>query len=108
MILTTKEFSEAIGVSISTVKRWRKDGLLVPEHQNPKRRYYTDRQVEEYKKNNSREYGVYGTVEFAKLIGVDYTTVRRWVNDGAIVPAGQMLNGRNYFTQAQVDEYFGK
>lgn len=48
MIYKPKEFSKAIGVSVSTLQRWDRDKTL-PAFRNPKqRRFYTDEHLEEY------------------------------------------------------------
>ena len=45
-----KEFAEMIGVSVKTLQRWDREGVL-KACRNPKdRRYYTDRQYAEYSK----------------------------------------------------------
>lgn len=49
--LTTPEFAEAIGVAVITLKRWDKSGILYPHHKTPGgRRYYSQQQVDAYKK----------------------------------------------------------
>lgn len=43
-----KEFAEMIGVSVKTLQRWDREGIL-KAYRNPKdRRYYTDKQYAEY------------------------------------------------------------
>lgn len=47
-IYTRKEFSELIHVSISTLKRWDVQGLLVAKRTIANRPFYTQKQYEEY------------------------------------------------------------
>lgn len=43
------EFSNEIGVSVSTLRLWEKEGLLVPHHRTKgNQRVYTEDQVKEY------------------------------------------------------------
>ena len=42
------EFAEKIGVSVSTLQRWDRDGLLPANRTPAGRRYYTSSDVEEY------------------------------------------------------------
>lgn len=46
--------------------------------------------------------------EFAKAIGKTTQTVRNWDNSGYLKPAKIGLGGHRYYTQEQVDRYFGK
>lgn len=48
------------------------------------------------------------TDQFAARIGVHPQTVRMWVKKGLISPHHKTPSGRCVYTQAQVEEYFGK
>lgn len=55
-MLTSQEFADEIGVSVSTVKRMHKRGTLVPALQTPTgRRQYTEKQVKEYLRKGEYE-----------------------------------------------------
>ena len=47
-IYKPKEFAELIGVSVKTLQRWDKKGLLVAYRTPTNRRYYTHEQYLEY------------------------------------------------------------
>lgn len=49
VFLTSTEFANAVGVSLSTIKNWDRDGILHPYLRTPTgKRMYTQSQVEEY------------------------------------------------------------
>ena len=47
-IYKPKEFAELLGVSVRTLQRWDKKGLLVAHRTPTNRRYYTHEQYLEY------------------------------------------------------------
>ena len=47
-IYKPKEFAELLGVSVRTLQRWDKKGLLVAHRTPTNRRYYTNEQYLEY------------------------------------------------------------
>jgi DNA-binding transcriptional regulator YiaG len=47
-IYTTSEFAKKIGVSVSTLRRWDKDGILIAHRKPSGRRFYMQDQYEEY------------------------------------------------------------
>lgn len=54
--LSVQKFAKQIGVSVSTVRLWDKQGLLKPHHRTKgNQRVYTDTQVEEYLSNSNQE-----------------------------------------------------
>ena len=73
-----KEFAEMIGVSVKTLQRWDREGVL-KACRNPKdRRYYTDRQYAEYSKkgiivDEILEDIDYNRKEWNQLIGIKFT-----------------------------------
>ena len=70
-----KEFAEMIGVSVKTLQRWDRDGVL-KACRNPKdRRYYTDRQYAEYSKKGIivDEILEDNRKEWNQLIGIKFT-----------------------------------
>ena len=52
-----KEFAEMIGVSVKTLQRWDREGILKACRTPKDRRYYTDKQYAEYmgKKGQKQE-----------------------------------------------------
>ena len=46
------EFAKKIGVSVNTLQRWDRDGILIANRTPTNRRYYTDEQLDHYGKNN--------------------------------------------------------
>lgn len=50
----------------------------------------------------------YKLSEFAKLIDVHTSTLKRWKKSGKLEPALYTVGGQGLYTQEQVDEYFGK
>lgn len=77
-----KEFAEMIGVSVKTLQRWDREGVL-KACRNPKdRRYYTDKQYAEYSKKGIiadeilEDIGSgpnYNRKEWNQLIGIKFT-----------------------------------
>ena len=70
-----KEFAEMIGVSVKTLQRWDREGVL-KACRNPKdRRYYTDRQYAEYSKKGIivDEILEDNRKEWNQLIGIKFT-----------------------------------
>lgn len=45
--------------------------------------------------------------EFAKAIGVHINTVNRWAASGQLLPHHTSPGGRRFYSQQQVDDYFG-
>lgn len=52
-IYKPKEFAELIGVSVKTLQRWDKKGLLIAYRTPTNRRYYTHEQYIEYMGDNN-------------------------------------------------------
>ena len=48
MIYKPKDFSKLIGVSVKTLQRWDKEGILVAKRNPKNRRFYTQEQLEDY------------------------------------------------------------
>lgn len=53
-IYKPKEFAELIGVSVKTLQRWDKKGLLIAYRTPTNRRYYTHEQYLNYIKESDR------------------------------------------------------
>jgi len=49
VVMTSKQFGDIIGVSVTTLSNWEKKGILVPSMTTPTgRRVYTQEQVDAY------------------------------------------------------------
>ena len=47
--LTISDFSKAICISQTTIRKWEKDGKLIPHHKTPGgRRFYSKEQVRQF------------------------------------------------------------
>ncbi len=62
-----KEFAEIIGVSVKTLQRWDRDGILKTYRTSKDRRYYTDKQYAEY--TGKKELNSGKTVIYARVSG---------------------------------------
>jgi hypothetical protein len=51
-IYKPKDFAERLGVSVATLQRWDREGVLKAYRSPTDRRYYTSEQVEEYFNKN--------------------------------------------------------
>ena len=68
VVYTISQFAENIGVSTQTLRRWHKEGKLVPAFVTKSgRRMYTVQQIEDYLKScNASRMTVAALVEWAK------------------------------------------
>lgn len=55
----------------------------------------------------TQEIPLYTTRQLAELLGVDNSTVRRWVSSGKVAPAIVTPGGHMRFDQAAVDRLLG-
>ena len=65
------EFAKLAGVSYHTLLRWEKQGRLIPNYTESRRRYYTDQHLEQYLKIKSQTFSETETekkVLFRKII----------------------------------------
>ena len=62
MIYKPSEFAEKIGISVITLQRWDKTGVLLANRTPTNRRFYTEEQLLEYLQNAERR-GKYDAVE---------------------------------------------
>ena len=115
--LKVQEFSDAVGVSVKTLRSWDKDGKLKPDHRTAGgQRMYTQKQVGEYFKKGCSEMGMYQKYpeekeflksgEFAELIGVSASTLRRWDEKGVLKPHHRSPNGQRFYVRKQAEDYF--
>lgn len=115
--LRVQEFADAVGVSIKTLRSWDRDGKLKPDHRTAGgHRMYTQRQVEEYFKKNYSERRMYQKYseeneflksgEFAELIGVSASTLRRWDERDVLKPHHRSPNGQRFYVRKQAEDYF--
>lgn len=64
-----KEFADKIGVSVSTLQRWDRDGILPAKRTPTDRRYYTQEDVEDYFRSTDKSHD-------ARWICMDYGKVK--------------------------------
>lgn len=50
-----KDFAEMIGVSVKTLQRWDREGILKAYRTPTNRRFYTDKQLSEYMERANKE-----------------------------------------------------
>lgn len=49
---------------------------------------------------------LYGTIEASKLLGVHYTTLRRYVKSGALKAIPDTVTGRNLFSGREIKRFW--
>ena len=49
-----KDFAELLNVSVKTLQRWDRDGILTAKRTPTDRRFYTQEQLEEYLKKSDK------------------------------------------------------
>ena len=102
--LTSREFAEAIGVHIQTLRYWDGIGKLKPHHKMPGgRRMYAKEQVTEYL---TKKKDMLSISQFSEQTGVAAVTLRRWDTSGKLIPAYKTEKGTRLYSQSQVTDYF--
>lgn len=73
-----KEFAEMIGVSVKTLQRWDREGVLKAYRTPKDRRYYTDKQYAEYiqARKDKKQGKLSSTQEFQAIIRKMTWTIR--------------------------------
>lgn len=105
--LKPKDMAKKIGVSVATLQRWDREGILIAHRTPTDRRFYTEEQYDAYI-NRSTPVVTYTTAEMAKQINVSERTIHRWVQKGLIEPKYNPLKNAHYYTQDDVDDYLNK
>ena len=49
-----KDFAELLNVSVKTLQRWDRDGVLIAKRTPTDRRFYTEEQLQDYLKNSDK------------------------------------------------------
>ena len=49
-----KEFAELLNVSVKTLQRWDREGILIAKRTPTDRRFYTEEQLQEYLKKSDK------------------------------------------------------
>src|SRR4051812_499166 len=88
--------AKILGVSIDTVRRWDKRGLIHAERLDGKNRYFAVDELEAFKAGQRLS-----TTEVAKQLGVSASTVRRLETQGLLVPERD-ASGLRMYDQAAV------
>jgi len=93
-------------VSVSSLKRWDRSGVLRAARWPSGRRYYTDdhRRAVKALRPKLAEDGseLVSLARFAELVGVSVTTLRRWDRSDKLVAVRSVSSRRMYYTQEQL------
>lgn len=93
--LSIIEFSKEIGVSISTLYLWHKNGRLKADHVNAAGHLrYSQEQIEKYfagKYDCIHEEGFIDRKSFAELVGISESTIILWNKKGLLKPDHKSL-----------------
>ena len=98
-----KDFAELLGVSVKTLQRWDREGILKANRTPTDRRYYTYDQYLQFKGINITNYK---PKDFAELLGVSVKTLQRWDREG-ILKANRTPTDRRYYTYDQYLQFKG-
>ena len=105
MIYRPKEFAEMLGVSVKTLQRWDKKGILKACRTEKNRRYYTDEHYAEYLGiENAEGISRYKPKFFAEMLGISIKTLQCWDNSG-ILKASRTPKNQRYYTDKHYEEY---
>jgi excisionase family DNA binding protein len=88
---TVGEAASILGVSIDTVRRWEKRGLIKAERLDGKNRYFDIAELEAFKAGQQLS-----TTEVAKELGISASSVRRLEAQGLLIPQRDAQGLRMY------------
>ncbi|MDE6004276.1 MAG: MerR family transcriptional regulator [Oscillospiraceae bacterium] len=107
IIYKPKKFAEMLGVSVKTLQRWDKSGILTAYRTTKNRRYYTDEHYAEYLGiENVKEINHYTQKDFAKMLGISVKTLEHWDKNG-VLKAYRTKNNKRYYTDKHYAEFIG-
>lgn len=107
IIYRPKQFAEMLGISVKTLQRWDKSGILKAYRTTKNRRYYTDEHYAEYFGiENAQEISLYTQKDFAKMLGVSVKTLEHWDKNG-LLKAYHTKNNKKYYTDKHYAEFLG-
>ena len=114
-LLMEQDFARELGVSLSSVMKWRHAGKIAPHGFgftiNRNTAYYHPDQVaqvrEKFGVTLSATEGLLPEHEFARLAGCGYTTIKRWRRSNKVAPRGFAFAGHGvcaFYHPDQVEE----
>lgn len=92
-LVSISEAAELLGISIDTVRRWDKQGILHSQRPNGKDRYFSVKEIKDLKATQPLSIS-----EVAEKLGVSATTLRRYEEEGLIKPQ-RNNNGERLYTR---------
>ncbi len=98
-LVSISKAAEMLEVSIDTVRRWDKKGILHSQRPNGKNRYFSVEELEKVKLSEPLEIS-----EAAQYLGISTTTLRRLDKKGLIRPE-RNSNGERIYTREILKEY---
>lgn len=104
-LISISQTAKFLGVSIDTVRRWDKSGVLQSERPDGKNRYFSLSDLEEHRSNQPLTIS-----ETAKKLNVSATTLRRLEARGILVPnrnnAGERVYDKKTLEKFLQSDYF--
>lgn len=104
-LISISEAAKVLGISIDTVRRWDKSGVLHSERPDGKNRYFSLDELEKHKSNQPLSIS-----EAIKLLNISATTLRRLETRGLIKPnrnsAGERIFDRDLIADFLNSDYF--
>ncbi len=97
--VSISEAAKILGVSIDTIRRWDKSGVLHSDRPDGKNRYFSPEELEEHKLNRPLSIS-----EVARKLNVSATTLRRLEMRGLIKP-GRNNAGERVFDKDQIENF---
>ena len=98
--ITISEASRALDVSIDTLRRWDKSGIIHPIRLDGKNRYFSIKEIERLKQNKPLSIS-----EAAEKFGISISTLRRVEKKGLFLPQRNVRGERIYFQDA-LEKFF--
>src|SRR3989344_1392119 len=89
--ITISEASRVLGVSIDTLRRWDKSGIIHPVRLDGKNRYFSVKELQELQQNKS-----FSISEAAEKLGISISSLRRLEKKGLIIPERNSRGERAY------------
>lgn len=113
-MMTQIEFMKTLGIGFGTLKKLQEQGLFLPVQISPtgKRIYYTEEQVEEYKKYKREEIDGFdlsesiSAREFSDKTNISLSTLYSWHQNGRLKAELVTKSGILRYSLEQVDKYF--
>ncbi|HYK08799.1 MAG TPA: MerR family DNA-binding transcriptional regulator, partial [Candidatus Eisenbacteria bacterium] len=98
-IVPIRQASQILGVSIDTIRRWDKDGILHSQRPNGKDRYFSIEELEKVKLSHPLSIS-----DVAHRLNMSQSTLRRLEKKGLIAPERDQ-NGERIYTQKTLENF---